>query len=176
MRRLSEPQNQRIMEVAEIYKKANSVMPEAQNAEKNAYVRGFVDGMLEASKEPEDFYSKLAGGLRELWPPGEKDGKYPWRDSVKNLKTRLEFLWRDRKFKDKYSIEQCLSVARKYLSQYEDNAKYMQTLKYFIFKQEPMTNSKGKTKITYKSTFADMLEDNTSVSNPEFFEELGELV
>ena len=44
------------------------------------------------------FFEELAGRLRELWPPGEKDGKWPWRDSVSNLSRRLETLWRDRGF------------------------------------------------------------------------------
>lgn len=163
------------MEVAEIYKKADIVMPDAQIAEKQAYVKGYIDGMIEASREPDDFYVKLAEGLRELWPPGEKDGKYPWRSSVKDLKTRLEFLWKDRKLKDKYTIDDCLTVARKYLSQYENNAKYMQTLKYFIFKQDKMADTKGKVKLTYKSTLADMLEDGSAtVSNMDLLS--GEII
>ena len=80
------------------------------------------------------FFDELAGKLRELWPPGEKDGKWPWRDSVSNLSRRLETLWRDRGLKDK-TIDECLSAARKYLAQFEDNVKYMQTLKYFIMKK-----------------------------------------
>lgn len=42
------------------------------------------------------FFEELAERLREMWPPGEKDGKYPWRDSVGNLARRLELLWADR--------------------------------------------------------------------------------
>lgn len=101
------------------------------------------------------FFEELAAALRELWPPGEKDGKYPWRDSVSNLTRRLEYLWSIRfpTVKDgTYTIEQCLQVARKYLAQFEDNAKYMQTLKYFIMKQNA-------------SKFADMLEDEQAMDS-----------
>ena len=107
------------------------------------------------------FFEELAGKLRELWPPGEKDGKWPWRDSIGNLSRRLETLWKDRGFKKK-TVEECLIVARKYLAQYEDNAKYMQTLKYFILKQDKIVDSKtGRIRYINKSVFADMLESNS---------------
>lgn len=107
------------------------------------------------------FFEELAGKLRELWPAGEKDGKYPWRDSVGNLSRRLEALWKDRGFKDK-TIDECLMVARRYLAQFEDNAKYMQTLKYFILKQDSLVDKNtGRIKYINKSVFADMLESNS---------------
>ena len=109
-----------------------------------------------------EFFDELAQKLRELWPAGEKDGKWPWRDSVPNLSRRLETLWKDRNIKDK-SIDDCLTVARKYLAQFEENAKYMQTLKYFILKQDKIVLQNGRAKIINKSVFADMLESNASM-------------
>lgn len=107
------------------------------------------------------FFEELAEKLRELWPAGEKDGKWPWRDSVGNLSRRLDTLWKDRDFKEK-TIEECLMVARKYLAQFEDNAKYMQTLKYFILKQDKLVDKKtGRIRYINKSVFADMLESNS---------------
>ncbi len=107
------------------------------------------------------FFEELAGKLRELWPTGEKDGKWPWRDSVGNLSRRLEMLWKERGFKDK-TIDECLMVARRYLAQFEDNAKYMQTLKYFILKQDSLVDKNtGRIKYINKSVFADMLESNS---------------
>lgn len=112
------------------------------------------------SKMSDTFFDELASGLRELWPPGEKDGKYPWRDSQKNIAIRLETLWEERGLKD-YSVEQCLAVARKYLSQYEDDTKYMKVLKYFIMKQDSIVKSDGRIKYVNKSIFADMLESQS---------------
>lgn len=110
-----------------------------------------------------EFFVELAGKLRELWPPGEKDGKYPWRDSVPNLARRLELLWTERNLGKKYTIEQCLSVARKYLAQFEEDAKYMMLLKYFIMKQEHIVKPNKHLTYVNKSVFADMLESITTM-------------
>jgi len=116
-----------------------------------------------------DFFTELAEKMRLLWPTGEKkvvnkDGTisyYPWRDSVKNLVKRLTALWEVRALKD-YTLEECLTVARRYLAQFENNAKYMKTLKYFILRQnENVIGDKGKIHYINNSTFADMLEGNS---------------
>lgn len=111
-----------------------------------------------------DFYTELAEKMRELWPPGEKDGKWPWRDSVSNLSIRLRSLWTSRNLKD-YTIEECLTVARRYLVQFEDNAKYMMTLKYFIMKQDKLVGKDGRINYINKSVFADMLESVSSTDD-----------
>lgn len=114
-----------------------------------------------------DFFTRLAEALRPLWPAGEKDGKYPWRDSVANLSRRLYTLWNVRNLKE-YTIEQCLTVARRYLAQYETNAKYMRTLKYFILKQGEIIDKAGLIRRTNESIFADMLEgDESTVTNTQ---------
>ena len=105
------------------------------------------------------YFHDLAVHLRALWPPGEKDEKHPWRDSVDNLKERLETMWVARNLKE-YPIETCLSVARRYLAQFETSTKYMQTLKYFILKQGKIIEKDGKIKYIQQSRFADMLENN----------------
>ena len=116
-------------------------------------------------EEPEkDFFEELAFKLRELWPPGEKDGKYPWRDSVGNLSRRLKTLWKDRQLKD-ISIDDCLVVARRYLAQFEQNAKYMKILKYFILKQDKIVAKDGRITYTNSSIFADMLEGKIAIDN-----------
>lgn len=119
----------------------------------------------ELTKVDKGFLPELASKLRELWPPGEKDNKYSWRDSEKNIVKRLNFIWTERKLGDKYTLEDCLSVARRYLSQFEDNVKYMQLLKYFIFKQTSSIHSDGRIEYSYKSTFADMLENTLTVQD-----------
>lgn len=101
-------------------------------------------------------FSEMAKKLRELWPEGMRtiDGKeYPWRDSVANLRRRLQALWKLRKL-DKYTEDDVLQCARRYLSRFEDDKKFMKSLKYFILKTE--TNSKFKQS---QSILADMLEN-----------------
>lgn len=120
-------------------------------------------------KVPRDkFYTELAKRMRELWPPGDKDGKYAWRDSVPNLTKRLELLWKYRKLKD-YSVDECLSAARRYLAMFETNVKYMQTLKYFIMKQKSIVDpDDGRITYIQESKLADILEgksDQDAVQN-----------
>lgn len=131
--------------------------------ERAAYVRGYLKAVQDSTKINEnDFFSQLAEKLRNLWPAGEKDGKYPWRDSVQNLAKRLKLLWQLRSLKN-YSMDDCLTAANKYLAQFETNAKYMKTLKYFILRQnEPLIGKNGKISYTNSSTFADMLEGLTT--------------
>ena len=117
--------------------------------------------------EGRTYFTKLALELRNLWPPGEKDGKYPWRDSVTNLTERLKLLWKMRQLRE-YPIETCLSVARRYLAQYENDTRYMQTLKYFIMKQKGIVNTdSGKLTYVQESKFADMLEGKSDIDAVE---------
>lgn len=111
-------------------------------------------------KETHTFFTSLAMALRNLWPAGEKAGKYPWKGSVKEIATRLNKLWSIRKLGN-YSLEDCLVVARKYLSQFEDDTKYMKTLKYFILKQKQIVDNDGRITYINESQFADMLEGKT---------------
>lgn len=110
----------------------------------------------ELVKIDRDFYVDLAKELRKLWPPGDKDGKWPWRDSVSNLAQRIRLLWTERRL-DGFTMEECLSAARKYLARFEDDVKYMQILKYFILKQK-VVKFKNESTVVYESTFADILE------------------
>ena len=52
-------------------------------------------------------------------------------------------------------------VARRYLAQYENNTKYMQTLKYFVLKQGKIVGNDGGVRYIQQSQFADMLESIT---------------
>lgn len=108
------------------------------------------------------YWTELAKALRPLWPAGDKDGKWAWRDSVGNLASRLETLWRVRGLKE-YPIATCVETANRYLARYRDNAKYMQVLKYFILKQKTIMLGDGKVKYVNTSVFADMLENVTDV-------------
>lgn len=120
-------------------------------------------GFVKINKRDE-WFEEMAVQLRNLWPAGSKriEGQlYPWRDSVANLVVRLKRMWNEREFADKYKIEDVLSAARQYLSQFETDTTYMQTLPYFIWKQD--TKSVGKA--LHKSRLADMLEGRISEDN-----------
>ena len=107
------------------------------------------------------FFDELAEKLRELWPAGSRkiNGKeYEWRDSVRNLSSRLETLWKDRLRDKEYTIDECVSVARRYLSQFENDTRFMMSVKFFIWKQKELVQSNGRIKYVTESKFADMLE------------------
>lgn len=151
------------MTIVEVYKKADAAFPlkgpDPPRLEHEAYVKGYLDALKDIQPET-GFYVNLATALRELWPQGEKDGKYPWRGPVPKLAERLEFIWKEYDLRDKYSIDDCLMAARRYLAKFETDAKYMQVLKYFIFKQQKLVGHDGQVKYIYKSSLVDMLESN----------------
>jgi len=123
------------------------------------------------TKKEKSFYEQLAEKLRELWPKGDKDGKYAWRDSVTNISKRLKTLWEVRNLKD-YTIEECLAAANKYLSEFENDVHYMQVLKYFILKQREIVDAKGHIKYESTSRFADILEGLSTIESSNDFESL----
>ena len=158
----------------ELNRKANTEYPDKDQAlMREAYIRGYMEAVEDENKVPDSFFTEIAEGLRSLWPPGEKEGRYPWRDSVTNISKRLKFVWRQHRFRTKYTKDDCLAAARRYLAQFEDgNIKYMQTLKYFVFKQEKNQDLNGKFSCTYKSTLADYLEDSITSLSQEMPETL----
>lgn len=121
-------------------------------------------------QQGQSFFTDVATGLRNLWPPGNKDGKWPWRESVPVLVDRLKFIWEKNELEDKYTVDDCLEAGRKYIAQFENSSvKYMQVLKYFIFKQKDTgTDEKGFIKKTYESTLVKMLQDNKNEKQESF--------
>ena len=69
----------------------------------------------------------------------------------------MQHLWEIRKLKQ-YSIEECVAAANKYLAQFENDTKYMQILKYFILKQDPIATENNRVVYSNKSRLADLLE------------------
>lgn len=132
----------------------------------NHFQKGRLDDMIdwldshtyEKQDGDDEFFTELAKRMREIWPPGNKSGMYPWRESVSNLTIRLRALWRSRNIKTR-NIEEVLTVARRYVAQYENDLTYMRTLKYFVYKHvASLPNQNKKTKIICESPLADMLE------------------
>ena len=154
----------------EILKKCDQILPKGIDLERNAFVQGYLAAYNDLSNESGDYYQKIASCLKGLWPSGEKKivnrngtvSSYPWQESVNNLVKRLEFLWKDRGFKKmNYTVDDCAQAAKRYLADFEKNTTYMQTLKYFVFRQEKTVSpTDGKVTYTYKSSFADYLESN----------------
>lgn len=152
--------------VTELREYAKKLYPNMASAVAEAYVRGYIDSQNAykyAVAKDDDFFTKVATGLHCLWPSGEKDGKYAWKESVPNLVKRLKFIWNEQNLGNSYTVEDCLRAGRRYLAQFQNDTKYMQILKYFIFKQTKLVSKiDGKITYSYKSTLADFLEDKTA--------------
>ena len=153
------------MTTIQLYEKAAKLYTDKRDQQ--IYVRGFLDSKKEDTVTDQSFFRTLAEQLRPLWPAGEKDGKYPWRDSVENLTIRLKLLWEVKELKN-YTLEECLTAARRYLNNYSDNVKYMKTLKYFILRQnERVVGKDGKIHFVNQSSFADMLTSQSDINAQE---------
>lgn len=89
------------------------------------------------SEEKEDRYLRLADKLREIYPKGRKEGTaYMWRDSraviAKRLKSLAEGLAKENGIS--FTDEQAINATRKYVESFNGDYKFMQLLKYFIWK------------------------------------------
>lgn len=82
----------------------------------------------------EERFTKLANKLRELFPAGKKPGyAYTWRDSTSCIVDRLK------KFVLKYGDypdEEIIDATKRYIASFNGEYKYMQLLKYFIWKNK----------------------------------------
>lgn len=123
------------------------------------------DTLLAGSKtagDSEDRYINLANKLRGLFPAGKKSGyAYTWRDSPSCIADRL------RKFTAKYgdySDEDIVAATKKYVDSFNGDYKYMQLLKYFIWKNkttgEEIVRGRIVGEVERQSQLAAWLEDN----------------
>ncbi len=107
----------------------------------------------EKNSSGEDRYVLLAEKMRELFPKGKKDGtSLQWRDSTAVIATRLKSLVN--KYKVKFTDEQVLEATKAYVKSFNGDYRYMQILRYFIFKN---VNNGGE--IEYNSQLLSYLEN-----------------
>lgn len=87
-------------------------------------------------------FTNLAKKLRELFPAGKKPGtSYTWRDSVSCISDRLKkfFVKYDPEYK--HTDEEIINATKEYVSSFNGNYKYMQLLRYFIWKNKTTVDS-----------------------------------
>lgn len=86
-------------------------------------------------QEPQDRLIQLATRLKEIFPKGKKDGtNYYWADGVALIGRRLKLFFK--KYGNKFTDEQIVQAAEKYVQGFNGNYQYMRLLKYFIFKEK----------------------------------------
>ena len=90
-------------------------------------------------QEPQDRLIQLATRLKEIFPKGKKNGtNYYWADGVALIVRRLKLFFR--KYGNKFTDEQIIQAAEKYVQGFNGNYQYMRLLKYFIFKEKVGAN------------------------------------
>lgn len=90
-------------------------------------------------QEPQDRLIQLATKLKEVFPKGKKDGtNYYWADGVALIVRRLKLFFK--KYGNKFTDEQIIQAAEKYVQGFNGNYQYMRLLKYFIFKEKVGAN------------------------------------
>lgn len=90
-------------------------------------------------QEPEDRLIQLATRLKEIFPKGRKDGtNYYWAEGVALIMRRLNLFFK--KYGNKFTDEQIVQAAEKYVQGFNGNYHYMRLLKYFIFREKVGAN------------------------------------
>ena len=90
-------------------------------------------------QEPQDRLIQLATKLKEIFPKGKKDGtNYYWADGVALIVRRLKLFFK--KYGNKFTDEQIIQAAEKYVQGFNGSYQYMRLLKYFIFKEKVGAN------------------------------------
>lgn len=100
----------------------------------------------------------LAKALMEVFPVGKKEGTSQyWKGNVKDVTLRLMKFFK--LYGDKYTREEIIEAAKRYVSSYNGRYQYMRVLKYFIWKAERKTNSDGETYVEEVSDLASFIEN-----------------
>lgn len=118
------------------------------------------DILLSADKSipSEERLFPLIDSLMSIFPAGKKEGTSQyWKGNRKDNKERLQKFFK--LYGNKYSDEQILQAARKYVESFNGQYAYMRTLKYFIWKDERKINNEGKTYIEEVSDLASYIEN-----------------
>lgn len=118
------------------------------------------DILLSADKTvpSEDQLLPLVNSLMEIFPSGKKEGTtIYWKGNKKDNRERLQKFFK--LYGNKYSNEQILEAAKKYVASFNGQYTYMRALKYFIWKDEKKIGSDGKRYIEEVSDLASYIEN-----------------
>lgn len=102
--------------------------------------KAFVEDMIilsEANNTPD--LKVLAKTLKDIYPKGKKDSKYPWSEGVALIEKRLQLFYKKYGTKEDgtlYTPDEIIDATKRYLASFNGNYQYLQLLKYFIFKEK----------------------------------------
>ena len=100
----------------------------------------------------------LVDTLMSIFPSGKKEGtSLYWKGNRKDNKERLQKFFK--LYGNKYSDEQIIHAAKKYVESFNGQYTYMRALKYFIWKDEEKMGSDGRKYIEEVSDLASYIEN-----------------
>ena len=130
--------------------------------------------ILDSDKDaiPEDRIEKLALKLMAEFPACKKQGTcHYFRGNRKDNTLKLKKFFK--LYGSKFTDEQIVAAAKKYVSSFNGNYSYMRILKYFIWKDEKKIGEDGKGYIEETSDLASWIEnEGQSDYNSEWTAEL----
>lgn len=101
---------------------------------------------------------ELADNLMKVFPTGRKEGTASyWRGNRKEIKERLQKFFK--LYGNKYSSEEILDAARRYVGFFNGQYTYMRVLKYFIWKSDKKIDEEGKGYVEEVSDLATFIEN-----------------
>lgn len=101
---------------------------------------------------------ELAKELMAIFPKGKKEGtNVYWKGNLKDTKLRLKKFFK--LYGDKFSKEQIINAAKRYVDSFNGNYSFMRVLKYFIWKDIKRVDVEGKGYIEETSELATLIEN-----------------
>lgn len=117
-----------------------------------------LDSEQQNPKKNEEHLEALAKSLMEAFPQGRKQNTNTyWRGNIKDTKLRLKKFFK--LYGDKYTDEQIIQAAKRYVESFNGDYRFMRVLKYFIWKDDRKINSEGDGYIEEVSDLATLLEN-----------------
>jgi len=100
--------------------------------------KALLEGIIvdsDSHQEPIEEMELLATKLKEVFPKGKKDGtNLYWTDGIALIIRRLKLFFK--KYGNSYTHDQIIDAATRYVKGFNGQYRYMQLLKYFIFKEK----------------------------------------
>lgn len=105
-----------------------------------------------------DRLNKLARALMDVFPEGKKEGTSQyWRGNIRDITLKLQKFFK--LYGNKYTDEQIITAAQRYVTSKNGNYQFMRVLKYFICKNERKVDSEGVRYIEEVSDLASYIEN-----------------
>lgn len=119
--------------------------------------------LLSSDKEvpKKDRLEQLAKKLMQIFPEGKKEGTSQyWRGNMRDVTLKLQKFFK--LYGNKYTDEQILNAAQRYVASHNGKYQFMRVLKYFIMKNDKKIDSDGAGYIEEVSDLAAYIENEQS--------------